>query len=222
MKIYELKELSHTYNKGAQNSCTALSDINLDIEDGELLAIVGTSGSGKSTLLHILGGIIAPTSGQVLFNGKPLPYKSISKIARYRNRNIGFVLQNFGLIMTDTVLDNVSVPLLVGGHNLKEIRKEACSALQQVGLEKMIHKKVNQLSGGQKQRVAIARALVNKPQVILADEPTGALDSKTSNEIMEILMKLNHQGKTIVIVTHDMHIAESCRRRIEIMDGRIV
>lgn len=222
MKIYELKEISHIYNKGAQNSCTALSNINLNIEDGEMLAITGTSGSGKSTLLHILGGIIAPTSGQVLFNEKPLPYKSISKIARYRNRNIGFVLQNFGLIMTDTVLDNVSVPLLIGGVNLKEVRRQACNALQQVGLEKMIYKKANQLSGGQKQRVAIARALVNNPQVILADEPTGALDSKTSNEIMEILMKLNHQGKTIVIVTHDMHIAESCRCRIEIMDGRIV
>lgn len=222
MNIYELKDVSHTYNKGARNACTALSNVNLNIEEGDMLAIMGTSGSGKSTLLHILGGIIAPTSGQVLFEGKSLPYKNISKIAEYRNRDIGFVLQNFGLIMADTVLDNVSVPLLVGGISLKDVKERACHALEQVGLEKMKHKKTNQLSGGQKQRVAIARALVNQPRVILADEPTGALDSKTSDEIMEILVNLNSsQGKTIVIVTHDMHIAESCKRRIEIVDGRI-
>ncbi len=221
MNIYEIKDLSHTYNKGEQNSCTALSDINLNIADGELMAIVGTSGSGKSTLLHILGGLIAPTSGQVVFDSKPLKFKSISKMAEYRNKSIGFVLQSFGLLMTDNVLDNVCIPLLIGGVNITAAKKRAAEALKLVGLEKMLHKKANQLSGGQKQRVAIARAIVNNPRVILADEPTGALDSKTSSEIMDLFEAINKDGKTVIIVTHDEHIAARADTIVKIEDGAV-
>lgn len=220
MYIFKLHNITKIYNKGKENAVTALHDINLDIEEGELLAIVGESGSGKSTLLHLLGGLDTPTSGEVLYNDKKIKYKSPNWLAEYRNCEVGFVLQDFGLLMTDTALENVCVPLLFSGSGgLRAMRKTAKNALELVGIKNLAGRKVGQLSGGQKQRVAIARALANNPNVILADEPTGALDSRTSAEIVSLLMELNRQGKTVIIVTHDLSIAEKCGRVVRLADG---
>ncbi len=220
MYIFQLRGITKIYNKGKENALTALNDINLDIEEGELLAIVGESGSGKSTLLNLLGGLDAPASGEVLYNGKKIKYKSPDWLASYRNREVGFVLQDFGLLMADTALENVCVPLLFSrSGGLRAMKRTAKEALELVGIGNLAKRKAGQLSGGQKQRVAIARALANNPNVILADEPTGALDSKTSAEIVSLLMELNQQGKTVIIVTHDLSVAEKCRRVIRLEDG---
>lgn len=220
MCIFQLNGVTKIYNEGKENAVTALHDISLNIEEGELLAIVGESGSGKSTLLHLLGGLDVPTSGEVLYNGKKIKYKSPNWLADYRNCEVGFVLQDFGLLMADTALENVCVPLLFSkSGGLHAARRTAKHALELAGIGNLAKRKVGELSGGQKQRVAIARALANNPNVILADEPTGALDSKTSSEIVSLLMELNQQGKTVVIVTHDLSIAEKCRRVIRLADG---
>lgn len=222
MIILELNDVIHIYNKGKENALTALNNINLEIEEGELLAIVGESGSGKSTLLHILGGLDVPTSGEVLYNGEKINYKNSNWLASYRNREVGYVLQEFGLIPTDTVIENVCVPLLFSDCSIIQMKDRAKSALKMVGIDNLAKRKVSQLSGGQKQRVAIARALVNNSNIILADEPTGALDSKTSSEIISVLEELNSQGKTVIIVTHDLSIARRCHRIVTIVDGEIV
>lgn len=219
MPILQLRDITKIYNKGKENAVTALHNISLDIKEGELLAIVGESGSGKSTLLHLLGGLDAPTSGEALYNDKKIRYKNTNWLASYRNREVGFVLQDFGLLMTDTVLENVCVPLLFSRTSFFRMKETAKNALKLVGISNLAKRKVGELSGGQKQRVAIARALVNNPNVILADEPTGALDSKTSSEIVSLLMELNRQGKTVLIVTHDLSIAEKCGRVVKIADG---
>ena len=160
--------------------------------------------------------------GDIYFDNKKITHKNTTKLARLRNSKIGFVLQDFGLILNDTVLENVLVPLLFRRNYSFGIKKQAMDALKLLGIENLANKKANQLSGGQKQRVAIARALVNNPDIILADEPTGALDSKTSSEIIGILLDLNRNGKTVIIVTHDLNIARQCRRIIEISDGKII
>lgn len=222
MCMLQLRDITKIYNKGKENALTALHNINLDIEEGELLAIVGESGSGKSTLLHILGGLDTPTSGEVLYNGRKINYKNTNWLASYRNAEVGFVLQDFGLLMTETVLENVCVPLLFSGTSVLRMKESAKNALKLVGIDNLARRKVGQLSGGQKQRVAIARALVNNPGMILADEPTGALDSKTSGEIVSLLVELSRQGRTVVIVTHDLSIAQRCQRVVTIADGEIV
>lgn len=221
MSVYKLENISKTYNAGKPNACKALNNINIEINSGELISIIGESGSGKSSLLHILGFLDEPTEGDVYFEGKKTKYKNTTKIAQIRNLKIGFVLQDFGLILNETVLENVSVPLLFRREFSFGAKKQVIGTLELLGIENLANKKANQLSGGQKQRVAIARALVNNPDIILADEPTGALDSKTSSEIIDIILGLNRNGKTVIIVTHDMNIARQCKRIIRISDGEI-
>ena len=221
MSILKLNGIGKIYNKGKQNACEALMDVSLSIESGDLIAIVGESGSGKSTLMHILGCLDEPTSGEMIFGGKKVNFKSSKKLADYRNKKIGFVLQDFGLILNETALENVCVPLLFTKTPLSKMKKQARESLELMGIGKLAGKRVNQLSGGQKQRVAIARALVNDPDMILADEPTGALDSKTSAEIVDVLLGLNGAGKTVIIVTHDPKIAAQCKRVVIISDGRL-
>lgn len=219
MSILKLNGIGKIYNKGKQNACEALRDVSLSIERGDLIAVVGESGSGKSTLLHILGCLDEPTAGEMIFDGKKVNFKSSKKLADYRNKKIGFVLQDFGLILNETALENVCVPLLFSNTSIAKMKKQARNSLDLMGIGKLSGKRVNQLSGGQKQRVAIARALVNDPDMILADEPTGALDSKTSAEIVDVLLQLNSKGKTVIIVTHDPKIAKLCRRIVTISDG---
>lgn len=219
MTVLNLKNIGKIYNNGKTNACEALKNVNLDIEQGELMAIIGESGSGKSTLLHILGCLDAPTSGEMYFGGKKINFKSTKRLANYRSGEIGFVLQDFGLILGESAIENVCVPLLFSKTPFVKMKKQAHDSLRLLGIDKLAHKQVNQLSGGQKQRVAIARALVNDPDIILADEPTGALDSKTSSEIVNTLLELNEKGKTVIIVTHDPKIASLCRRVVTISDG---
>ncbi len=222
MGVYKLDCISKTYNMGKPNACKALEDINLEIDEGELVSIIGESGSGKSTLLHILGCLDKPTEGELYIDGSKVSFASAKNIAAIRNSKIGFVLQDFGLILGETVLENVLVPLLFCESSLVKMKRQALNTLDLLGIKNLANKKANQLSGGQKQRVAIARALVNDPDIILADEPTGSLDSKTSSEIIKILFELNDKGKTVVIVTHDKGIALQCKRIIEISDGKLI
>lgn len=221
MDIIEIHNLTKVYNKGKSNAVTAIQNMDLAIKEGEFMAIMGESGSGKSTLLHILGGMDVATSGEILYCGKRMSGRSANWLASYRNREVGFVLQDFGLIAQETVLENVCVPLLFTKTPFAAMKKQARESLRKVGIESLSNRNVSQLSGGQKQRVAIARALVNQPRLILADEPTGALDSKTSEDIVSILEELNHQGKAVVIVTHDINVAKRCGRIVTIADGEI-
>lgn len=221
MSILTLKNIGKIYNPGKANSCEALRGVDLDIERGDLIAIIGESGSGKSTLLHILGCLDSPTSGEMSFGGERVNFKSAKKLAAYRSGKIGFVLQDFGLILNETAVENVCVPLLFSKNPFVKMKSRAKKALNTLNIGKLANKRVNQLSGGQKQRVAIARALVNDPDIILADEPTGALDSKTSSEIVNTLLELNEKGKTVIIVTHDPKIAARCRRVVTITDGAL-
>ncbi len=219
MSVLNLKNIGKIYNKGKPNACEALKNVDLEIERGDLMAIIGESGSGKSTLLHILGCLDSPTSGELYFEENKVNFKNAKKLANYRGSKIGFVLQDFGLILGETALENVCVPLLFSKTPFSKMKKQARDSLNLLGIGKLAGKQVDQLSGGQKQRVAIARALVNDPEIILADEPTGALDSKTSSEIVSILLDLNKQGRTVIIVTHDPKIAALCRRVVTISDG---
>lgn len=221
MSILSLNNIGKIYNPGKANSCEALRGANLEIENGDLIAIVGESGSGKSTLLHILGCLDSPTSGEMSFNGRRVNFKSTKRLADYRNKKIGFVLQDFGLLLNETALENVCVPLLFSKTPFTKMKTRAKRALDMLNIGKLASKRCDQLSGGQKQRVAIARALVNDPEMILADEPTGALDSKTSAEIVSTLLELNERGKTVIIVTHDPKIAARCRRVVTITDGNL-
>lgn len=221
MSILSLNNIGKIYNPGKANSCEALRGVDLEIERGDLVAIVGESGSGKSTLLHILGCLDSPTSGEMSFNGMRVNFKSAKRLADYRNKKIGFVLQDFGLLFNETALENVCVPLLFSKTPFTKMKTRAKNALDMLNIGKLASKRCDQLSGGQKQRVAIARALVNDPEMILADEPTGALDSKTSAEIVSTLLELNERGKTVIIVTHDPKIAARCRRVVTITDGNL-
>ncbi|SDY61068.1 ABC transporter ATP-binding protein [Nitrosomonas sp. Nm33] len=200
-----------------------LFDINLEIHSGEFIAIMGQSGSGKSTLMNILGCLDTPTSGNYWLAGRNVAYLSNDELAHVRNHSIGFVFQGFNLLKRMTALDNVATPLLYAGMNRKESRKHALTLLQQTGLGQFTLHYPNQLSGGQQQRVAISRALVNQPQLILADEPTGNLDSQTSHEIMTLFKQLNeNQGISIILVTHEDDIASYANRLIRLKDGRII
>ena len=191
------------------------------VADGEMVAVIGKSGAGKSTLLHILACIDSYEGGEYRIDGTIVKELSESRLAQIRNEKIGMVMQDFALVNDFTAIDNVLLPLDFAKHKKQNRRQLALAALKAVGMDTMANKPVSKLSGGQKQRVAIARAIVNQPSVILADEPTGALDSKTAAEIMDVFKELHAQGKTIVIVTHDMEIAKQCGRIIEIADGEI-
>jgi putative ABC transport system ATP-binding protein len=205
----------------------ALNNINLSIHEGELTSIVGTSGSGKSTLMNIIGLLDLPSTGQYYLDGVNTTEMSDDELSKYRNQKIGFVFQSFNLLPKASALKNVEMPMQYASsynRNLTdyEIRKMALETLDKVGLSSRIHHLPNELSGGQRQRVAIARALVNNPKILLADEPTGALDSKTSEEILTLFSELNSQGVTVIIVTHDSHIAERCRRVLRMTDGLLL
>src|SRR5690242_10494975 len=225
--LIQVEDLCKTYTLG--NSATGtvdsqvLFDINLVIQRGEFVAIMGHSGSGKSTLMNMLGCLDTPTSGYYWLDGQNTSSLSDNDLARVRNRNLGFVFQGFNLLKRMSALDNVALPLLYAGASRPAGRKRALELLNQTGLGKFSDYQPNQLSGGQQQRVAISRALVNNPRLILADEPTGNLDTQTSREIMEVFQQLNHeQGITVVIVTHEDDIAAFTRRLIRLQDGRVV
>ena len=221
--MIQIKNLVKVYNKGKTNEFCALKGIDLSIEEGEMVAIIGKSGAGKSTLLHILAAIDSYDKGSYLVDGVSVGDLKEKERARFRNQKIGIVMQDYALIDEYTIEENVQIPLIFGKVNGNDVRREKImTALENVGLAELAKKPVRQLSGGQKQRVAIARALVNNPAFLLADEPTGALDSKTSGEIMDVFEKLNQGGKTVIIVTHDMEVAARCGRVIEISDGEIV
>lgn len=220
MALIELRDIYRIYRTGGQE-VRALDGVSLDIHPGEYTAIIGPSGSGKSTLMHLLGCLDVPTSGRMMIDGVDASRASATRLARLRNEKIGFVFQSFNLLPRLSVVENVELPLVYAGVGGGERRRRALEALEAVGLADRRSHRPNQLSGGQCQRVAIARALVNRPRLLLADEPTGALDSATGEQIMELFRQLNTQGNTVLIVTHDPDIAAETRRRIHIRDGRI-
>ena len=221
--MIKLENICKTYSKGKNNAVDALKNVSLNIKKGELTAIIGKSGSGKTTLLNIIGCIDTSDSGNYYLDGKKINKKNEAAFSAIRNKSIGIVMQEFALIGSDSALENVMLPFYFDNKaSLKKAKELALSVLSSVGMDSMAAKPVNKLSGGQKQRVAIARAIVNKPSVILADEPTGALDSKTAAEIMALFRELNKNGHTIIIVTHDLEIANQCDRIIEISDGEII
>ncbi|MGE5705005.1 MAG: ABC transporter ATP-binding protein [Clostridia bacterium] len=219
--MLQVEELTKRYETGGLE-LFALQPITLSVKAGEFVAIMGPSGSGKSTFMNMLGCLDKPTSGSYILDGIEITKLDDNKLADVRNRKIGFVFQSFHLLPRSSALSNVELPMLYAGVSRKERRERAANALTKVGLGERLNNRPNQLSGGQKQRVAIARALVNNPSILLADEPTGNLDSKSSLEIMAIFQELHQQGVTILLVTHEMDIAEHAERIITFRDGGIL
>ncbi|EJL6472995.1 ABC transporter ATP-binding protein [Vibrio metoecus] len=219
--LVELQQICKHYTSG-QNVVKALDGVDLTIRHGEFLAILGPSGSGKSTLMNVLGCLDKPTAGHYQLDGHPVDSLSTQQLAAIRNQKIGFVFQSFNLLEYASALDNVALPLVYAGVKAKERRRRATELLTRVGLADRLDHKPNQLSGGQKQRVAIARALINQPQILLADEPTGALDSKSGAEIEALFNELHREGRTIIVVTHDNELAERTKRIVTIRDGQVV
>lgn len=219
--LIEVDGVSKTYSFG-NGKTVAISDIHLQFGKGELVAIVGPSGAGKTTLAHIIGGLITPDKGEVRVGGQRLSRRSDRSLSKYRNSTVGFIFQNFNLLPQYTALENVTVPLIISGVGRRKRNKIARRYLKIVGLEEQMRHKATELSGGERQRVSIARALVNKPQIIIADEPTGSLDSARGLEIMTILLRLAHgHGMTVLMVTHDESLAEKADRVIHIRDGQV-
>ena len=218
--LISMENIWKTYQMGVEQ-LHALRDVSFQVEKGEYLAIIGPSGSGKSTLMNLIGCLDSPTKGDYWINGHLVSEMTDDELARIRNKEIGFVFQTFNLLARATALHNVELPLIYAGLRAGERQVKARAALDSVELGDRVGHKPNELSGGQRQRVAIARALVNHPSILLADEPTGALDTKTSHEIMELFEKLHEEGNTIILVTHEHDIAERAHRVITIRDGRI-
>ena len=218
--LIELKEIYKIYRMGEEEG-RANDGVSLQVNVGEFVAIVGKSGSGKSTLMNIIGALDVPTSGQYLLGGEDVGTMSDNQLAKVRNKMIGFIFQQYNLLPRLSLLENVELPLLYAGAGSAQRREQAMSALSRVGLKEKWKNFPNQLSGGQQQRASIARALAGTPSLILADEPTGALDSKTSREVLDFLKKLNGEGNTIVMITHDSAIAMEAKRVIRVHDGRI-
>ncbi|MEW6407922.1 MAG: ABC transporter ATP-binding protein [Patescibacteria group bacterium] len=221
MPLIQLQNIKKIYKLG-KIEIPVLHKVDLKIQEGEFLAIIGPSGSGKSTLMNIIGLLDRPTKGEYFLKGKDVSFKSGWEQARLRNQEIGFIFQTFNLLPRLNVLDNVISPMIYAKIPAKKRKEKAHEILKAVGLSKRVKHKPNELSGGEKQRVAIARALVCDPSIILADEPTGNLDSKSGGEIMEIFKKLNKQGKTIIVVTHEKVVADCARMTIRLLDGKIV
>lgn len=222
--MIKLTNINKIYNKGKANEFQALFDLSLSVKDGELLSIVGRSGSGKTTLLNIIGCIDTFDSGEYILDGTAVNKCSDKRYADIRSKRIGFVMQDYSLIETYTVKENLLVPTFFSKHKEKKtaLNSHIDELLEKLQISELKNKDVRELSGGQKQRCAIARALMNDPSVILADEPTGALDTRTSVEILNLFKELNNEGKTVIIVTHDNEIAMKCDRTIEISDGKII
>ncbi|HNQ74679.1 MAG TPA: ABC transporter ATP-binding protein [Verrucomicrobiota bacterium] len=220
MSLIRLQNISRRYQMGTE-TIHALREVSLEIQRGEYVAIMGPSGSGKSTLMNVLGCLDSPTSGRYELNGTDVSEMDDNELAEVRNREIGFVFQTFNLLPRSNALHNVELPLIYAGVHADERRQTALTALQQVGLGDRVHHRPNELSGGQRQRVAVARALVNQPSILLADEPTGNLDSKTGEEIMALFEELAQKGNTIILVTHEEDIARQARRILRIRDGLI-
>jgi putative ABC transport system ATP-binding protein len=220
MSLIRLQNVSRRYQMGAE-MIHALREISLEVGRGEYLAIMGPSGSGKSTLMNVIGCLDTPTSGEYELNGTRVSQMDDNQLAEVRNKEIGFIFQTFNLLPRSDALRNVELPLIYAGVPADERRQIALAALEQVGLSDRIHHKPNELSGGQRQRVAVARALVNKPSILLADEPTGNLDTKTGNEILTLFADLAKHGNTLIVVTHEEDVARHARRIVRIRDGLI-
>ena len=221
MNVIELKNIVRTYDMGGAEEVHALQGVSVTIQKNEYVAIMGPSGSGKSTLMNIIGCLDTPTSGQYMFNGLNVSEMDDNDLAKIRNKEIGFVFQTFNLLARSDSLHNVELPLIYAGIPSAERKRRANETLAHVQLGDRVHHKPNELSGGQRQRVAIARALVTRPSIILADEPTGNLDSKTGDEIMMLFEELHSQGNTIILVTHEPDIAEHAHRTIRLRDGLV-
>lgn len=219
--LVEIRDICKIYNPG-ENEVKALDHVSLTISENEFVAIIGQSGSGKSTLMNMLGCLDVPTSGSYYLHGQDVSHMSDDELSDVRNKEIGFIFQGFNLIAGLTALENVELPLIYRGVGKRERMRLADTALDKVGLSKRKTHKPSEMSGGQQQRVAIARAIAQAPPVILADEPTGNLDSGSSKEIMEILRKLHEEGRTVILITHDNEIASQAKRVIKIIDGKIV
>lgn len=220
MLAFQTENLKMHFQMGT-TTIHALQGVSLDVNEGEFVSIVGTSGSGKSTLLNLVGGLMRPSQGTVYVKGNDLTKMSENQLALFRRRYIGFVFQSFNLVNTLTAAENVELPLVFSNVSSKEREKKVRTLLTNLGLEDRLDHRPTELSGGQQQRVSIARAIINNPEIILADEPTGNLDSKTSEEIMEVLYALNRKGQTFLVVTHDMDVAHYGTRIIYLSDGKI-
>lgn len=218
--MIELRNVCKSFILGGEE-IKALDNINFNVEKGEFVSIIGPSGSGKSTLMNILGLLDVADNGDYILDDVKIKFANDNTLSELRNKKIGFIFQNFNLLSKLTALENVQVPLMYRGENKQNSKQTASEYLEKVGLKGREKHLPNQLSGGQQQRVAIARALVGNPEIILADEPTGALDSKTSKEVMEILKKLNEEGQTIILITHDINVAKQAKRIVKIADGRL-
>ncbi|MCD1257331.1 ABC transporter ATP-binding protein [Paenibacillus athensensis] len=219
--MIELSEITKTYKRGAEE-LHILKSISLSVAKGDFVAIIGPSGSGKSTLMNTIGLLDVPTSGSYILDGVATERMSDNQLAELRNQKIGFIFQQFNLLPRLTAMENVELPMIYAGIAKKERKERALSMLSLLGMGERGHHKPSELSGGQQQRVAIARALAISPSLILADEPTGALDSRTGEEVLELILQLNEQGNTIVLITHDHHIADNAKRVVSLRDGLII
>jgi len=221
MNMIELRDITKTYKRGTEE-LHILKSISLSVEKGDFVAIIGPSGSGKSTLMNTIGLLDVPTSGSYTLDGVATERMSDNQLAELRNQKIGFIFQQFNLLPRLTAMENVELPMIYAGIGKKERKERALSMLGLLGMDQRGHHKPSELSGGQQQRVAIARALAISPSLILADEPTGALDSRTGEEVLELILQLNEQGNTIVLITHDHHIADNAKRVVSLRDGLII